>query len=371
MKCINCNQDINEGTPICYHCGAVQPVGQPIENGLPEVPAATPVENPSLQQAMPPLPPVQAAPPEIPATPATPAAAPPLAAPPVVPPTPNEPYFDDQPEKTFNVVPEKKGMSGLTKGLIIGGVVLLLAAIAGGLYYFLSANSVSRLQADSDEVTFTLKGGEKTVGVTTDAKEFEVVKSPEWTQVEVTSDNELIIKCDSLTSPYKDREDIIRIKAGDLQADITVKQNANASYIKVPSEYETFHDGVFCEIEFDIDGDGRRFDYTIDYEGYEKDWMELAEKSSSSVTFETYPNYSYDARYATVTITSGKCKDTIRIKQVGKCLSCNGTGRRVCDYCNGYATDYDYDLGYMVDCPKCDGEAYITCSSCGGSGDGN
>lgn len=382
MKCINCNQEIHDGTPICYYCGAVQPeYRNAYGNENPEFVSETPVEeNPiDAQPELPPVPPVTTIPAEEPpaapaysdAAPPIPAAAPPI--PPVAPPAPNANYmpdFDEQ-DKTFKVVPEKKGMSGLTKGLIALGIALLVAAIAGGIYFLFLSNRVSQLEAESDEVTFACKGGEKTVGIITDAKDFEIAECPDWTEVEITGDDEITITCDSLSYPYNDREDIIRIVAGDKETEINVKQSSKATYIKpINSEIECVHNGGLNNIRFDTDGDGSKFVYKVDYDDY-NGWIEIVNKNNSSATIEIAPNFSYDSRNATITITSGNNQATVNVRQVGKCHSCNGRGQKTCSYCNGYGDDYDYDLGEMVDCPICYGEGTVSCPVCGGSGDGD
>lgn len=372
MKCINCNQEINDGTPICYHCGAVQSVeGNSAELPQQPTPQVPPVAPPIPVDA-PPIPadapsiPVDAPPIPVDAPP-IPAAAPPI--PPVEPPVPNMgpmPDFDEQ-DKTFKVVPEKKGMSALAKWLLICGIVFLLAAIAGGVYYFLK-NKVSLLEAGTDEVTFACKGGEKTIEIITDAKDIEVTECPEWAEVEILDSDEITIKCDSLSYPYDDRQDIICIEAGNKRTTITIKQSSNATYINPTSTelYSSYDDEAYF-FEFDTDGSASKFDYDVEYEGYDQNWLEI-EKGVSSVTFKTEPNFSSNTRHAIVTVTSGNCQATIYYNQYGKCNYCDGIGKKTCYWCSGSGEEYDYDLDEYVDCSECSGQGVVTCSECNGSG---
>ena len=270
--------------------------------------------------------------------------------------------------------PKKEGMSCWTKALITLSILMLLgAAIGGGIYYFFYYNKVERLSADKKEVTFSRKGGEKTVTITTDADSFEVTKKPEWVTVTV-GDKEITIKCEQLDT-YEDREDIIKLKAGDKEDIITVKQNAETTYLRLSQDMiRTGHNGGEAVVNFDTDGDPSAIEYKIDNAIFCN-----VTKTSRGFTFNIGENNSYSPRQAIITIISDNQEKKITIHQAGKCYKCDGRGNEYCFVCNGSGQEQCPECyGYNQDCDKCGGRGYIPCrycnrqhpcESCNGTGD--
>lgn len=264
-------------------------------------------------------------------------------------------------------------MSGWAKALLTLSILMLLGVIGGGVYYFFFYNNVTKLRPDEKEVTFSRKGGKKTVTITTDAKKIEVSKKPEWVSVSV-GDGEIAIKCQTLES-YEDREGVIKLIAGDKNAKITVKQSANATYLRLSQDLiKIGHNNETLAIDLDTDGDPSTLDFDID----DHFMCSLSGKSSVGFTATIEENTSSSPRECSITISSGNQKETLTIIQAGICANCGGTGkehcyycdgngRNICSSCNGLGKVYDW-WGDESPCDQCDGRGYFSCDICNGQG---
>lgn len=267
--------------------------------------------------------------------------------------------------------PQKKGLSGLAVTLV---TLLLLGVLGGAAYYFFFYNKVTKLRPDDEVVTFTRKGGEKTVIIDTDAKEIEVAKHPDWVNV-TTGDGEITIKCEPMGS-YEDREGIIKLKAGDLQAKITVKQSANATYFSLSQDLiRTGHDGDEVVIELDTDGDPSSIYYKID----DPYMCSLTDRTTSGFTVVIDQNIYPYPRECNITLSSGTEERTLTVIQAGRCsycdgsgkeycLSCLGEGHTSCSNCSGSGKEYNFSIDDYVECALCNGHGYVNCSECNGCG---
>lgn len=360
MKCINCNQEINDGARMCQYCGAAQPIGQVVNN----IAAAAPEQLPPLPEAgMEPLPPFQeeATEPLQQASdlnPYMPNQDDPLGTKPVQGYDYQDPTFDEQ--------PKKKGMAGWLKALIITLVTLLVLGGGAAAFWFLYWNVnklevVDKKDKEVEVVKFNRNGGTKKLKIETDAKgDFvEVAESPDWVDVEIDGD-ELIIKCKKLKKD-KDRNGEIELKAHNKTTTITVKQNSDATYIDV-SETEINADASeeTKVVYIDTDGDIEKFDFDCD------SWIEVIDKTDSSFMLRISKNYSSDTRRGTVIISSGEAEATVNVTQEGYCSWCNGSGEVTCDVCYGSGQRYNYDYDEYFDCYNCGGSGKITCPYCGG-----
>ncbi len=276
------------------------------------------------------------------------------------------------------VKPTKTGMSGWAKALLTLSIILLVGAIGGWVYYFFFYNKVEKLKPDVELVKFSRKGGDKTVTITTDAKEIEVAKKPDWVTVTV-GDGEITIKCQQLET-YEDREGVIKLTAGDKEAKITVKQSSKATYMRLSQDIiRTGYNGEEVVIDIDTDGDPA----TIEYDVENPVMCIISDKTTSGFTLNIENNESYSVRQGSITIRSGKLEKTIIIVQAKKCGYCDGTGKDLCSYCNGtgrkdctYCTDgevyegYNYETGESIysKCVECGGRGDKTCESCNGRG---
>ncbi len=290
--------------------------------------------------------------------------------------------LEDKPHNHQRPIPQKPvktGMSWWAKTLLTLSILLLVSAIGGAAYYFLY-NKVDKLSPDEEVVKFSRIGGTKTVTITTDAKEIEVTKKPNWVMVDVGNE-EITIKCQQLDS-YEDREGVIKLKAGDKVAKITVKQSAQATYLRLSQDIiKTGHDSDVALIDLDTDGDPSKIIIEID-----NNYMcSLTDISSTGFTVIIEGNPSTLPRQCTITIGCGKQEKTLTIIQAGQCYYCEGIGKTVCDayncnngrvicpYCEGSGEvngGYSSELGEYVttSCDACDGHGYISCQLCNGRG---
>lgn len=291
----------------------------------------------------------------------------------------NYPYSNNNNQIPDHKKNEKTGMAWWAKALLTLSILMLVGAIGGGAYYFFY-NKVDKLRPDEEVVKFSRKGGTKTVSITTDAREIEVTKKPDWVTVDVGND-EIIIKCQQLDN-YEDREGIIKLKAGDKEAKITVKQSAQATYIRLSQDMiRTGHNSDEVVIDLDTDGDPGSIDFQID-DNY---MCSLTDKSSTGFTVIIEENPSSSPQQCTITISSGKQEKTLTIIQAGRCYYCDGTGKtdcvayncdngRInCSNCGGDGEVYDgynYELGESIYtlCDECRGNGYKPCDRCNGLG---
>ena len=434
MKCINCNQEIDDGNKFCNFCGTMQPLDrEAYEKEHPNF--ATAMTNQPANSNPSPLPPQQGTPMSpptgVPGGEAIQAKSnnvyvvpqPPIAGGnnstdsgmmqcpdcgrmipkdslfcphcrcPFV--DPSEQYHEDSripvppaPSHRETPLPQKpkdKGMSGWAKALLTLSIIMMLGAIAGGVYYFLFYNKVNKFSPDDDMVTFSRNGGEKTVTFTTDAKEFSVTKHPEWVIV-TTGNKEITIICQPLES-YEDREGIIKLKAGDKEAKITVKQSAIATYLRLSQDIiKIGYNGEEVPIEIDTDGAPSSIDYYID----DYFMCSLTDKSNAGFTARIEENTYPLPRECSITITSGNQERKLTIIQAGMCANCMGTGKEPCyscdgeghndcSNCNGTGLLYNlYNNEYIkceycegrgtFPCEDCDSKGYNTCEQCNGTG---
>ncbi len=434
MKCINCNQEIDDGNKFCNFCGTMQPLDrEAYEKEHPNF--ATAMTNQPANSNPSPLPPQQGTPMSpptgVPGGEAIQAKSnnvyvvpqPPIAGGnnstdsgmmqcpdcgrmipkdslfcphcrcPFV--DPSEQYHEDSripvppaPSHRETPLPQKpkdKGMSGWAKALLTLSIIMMLGAIAGGVYYFLFYNKVDKFRPDDDMVTFSRNGGEKTVTFTTDAKEFSVTKHPEWVIV-TTGNKEITIICQPLES-YEDREGTIKLKAGDKEAKITVKQSAIATYLRLSQDIiKIGYNGEEVPIEIDTDGAPSSIDYYID----DYFMCSLTDKSNAGFTARIEENTYPLPRECSITITSGNQERKLTIIQAGMCANCMGTGKEPCyscdgeghndcSNCNGTGLLYNlYNNEYIkceycegrgtFPCEDCDSKGYNTCEQCNGTG---
>ena len=273
-----------------------------------------------------------------------------------------------------NQKPKKKGLSGLAITLITLATILLLGVIGGAAYYFFFNNRVTKLRPEDELVEFTRKGGKKTVNIITDAKEIEVAKCPDWVTV-TPGDGEITIKCEPLDD-YEERDGIIKLKAGDKQAKITVKQSGNATYLNLSQEIiRTGHNSDEVVIEIDTDGDPSSIYYDID----NLFMCSLTERTTSGITVVIEENSSPYPRECNITFRSGKEEKTLTVIQAGCCKYCDGTGKDICLYCigeghnncincGGLGQEYNFSIDDYVECESCDGRGYVNCDACNGRG---
>ena len=411
MKCINCNQEIPDGNMFCNFCGTMQPSDrEAYEKEHPEL--ATPITShqqdntPSTQPpSYAPSSPAQHPAPTAPAAAEAPASnssdegnmmqcpdcgsmipsdslfCPHCRCPFVA---PNEQYHNDYripipPVPKHREAPapppsKGKGMPGWAKALITLSILMLLGALGGGAYYYFFYNKMQRFHPDDDVVTFSRNGGEKTVTITTDAKEFKVTKSPDWVSV-TTGDKEITIMCQPLES-FEDREGTIKLKAGDKEAKITVKQSANATYLRLSSDLVKIgHNGEEVTIDLDTDGDPS----TIDFKINDPFMCSLSSRSATGFTATIEENTSPLPRECSITITSDKQERTVTIIQAGRCPSCDGSGKEPCyrcdgkghndcSNCNGTGLLYNLYNSEYINCEYCEGRGNLPCDDCNSQG---
>lgn len=435
MKCINCNREIGDNKKFCNYCGTMQPIDkearlgehhelagtlsnghsqQPwnMDNASPQPSATattvTPPSQPSaLSQATPPSPGNEltsspgGTPTQCPdcgniipanssscpycgclfATPGQQGNRVPAGLTTELVPTREDATLNRRDRQGGNRQNKRKaGMAGWAKALLTLSIVMLVGAIGGGLYYFLIYNRVGKFTLDEDEVTFSRNGGTKTVAFSTDATEIEVVKKPQWVTVEVGSDD-ITIKCQQLDI-YGDRDGVIKLKAGNKEAKITVKQNSKATYMRLSQDFiKTGHNSEEVVINLDTDGDPSSIDFDID----DHYMCSLTDKSSTGFTVIIEENSASSPRQCSITISSGTQSKTLTIIQAGQCMWCDGSGhtscsafncnngRIECSSCGGDGEIYDgynYDLGESIytQCDDCGGRGYNSCERCGGRG---
>ena len=384
MKCVNCHKEIGNNK-FCNYCGIMQPLDRDAyEREHPETNAATSDENPAQptpQQAPPPPPAPSGSTSKLMQCPDCGSMIPndsaycPHCRCAFV--TPRQQYQGyartpippaPRPENHQN---QKKGLSGLAITLV---TLLLLGVLGGAAYYFFFYNKVTKLRPDDELVEFSRNGGDKTVIIDTDAKEIEVAKHPDWVTV-IPGDGEISIKCEPIDS-HEDREGIIKLKAGDLQARITVKQSANATYLSLSQDIiKAGHDGGEVVIELDTDGDPSSIYYKID----DPYMCSLSNRTTTEFTVVIDENIYPHPRECHIILSSGTEERTLTVIQAGSCSFCDGTGKdycllcageghNICSNCAGTGKEYNFSVDDNVECEACSGRGYVNCNSCNGLG---
>ena len=259
------------------------------------------------------------------------------------------------------VTPSTSLDRGKNKTALIAIAAVLVVGILGILgYYLYQRNKATYISAETQTVSLARKGGEKTVGVSTDGNYFEVTQSPDWLTVS-TNERGIVINCTPL-SGESDRSGTIVIKSGSKSTQVAVTQRAHATFIRLSEEtVEQGRDEGDHNIS--IESDGSDFNITA------PDYCSVSNVSDQGFSLHIDKNHG-NHRSGTVKVTDGHIEATLAISQKGICSSCGGRGKVTCSRCGGsgeeWFEDY-YDYWYDI-CTVCGGDGEVRCSKCGGSG---
>ena len=248
--------------------------------------------------------------------------------------------------------------SGGTNKVLIGLLAALIVGILALLgYYLYQKNSATYLTADTTDLYFSRKGGDKTVNISTDGNSIEVADCPSW--LNVTAGNGYVtVNCDSGSD--SDRSGVIMLKSGSINCGIKVTQRAHATFISL-SEQTITQGREEGDFNIKIQSDGGGFSSTA------PDYCTVSNLTDEGFTLHIDYN-SGSHRDGVVTITDGSKVATLSVSQKGRCTNCGGDGKVTCGSCGGLGEVYNWDWDYYDYCSSCGGDGIKTCSKCGGTG---
>lgn len=231
--------------------------------------------------------------------------------------------------------------------IVIIGLVILFSHLMKAATY---------IRTEPDEINASKAGGRCKVEIDYDGYVWTVNHKPDWVYLyENDQDFDLTIE-PNLTGQV--RNGSITVQSGKQLAQVVIKQNAFASYLRASETSIKFgQDGGEKTIAIETDG--------CDWEAEYTDWMDVSLRGEGVLLIKC-PRNDGEYRTGTVTLKEDYVRSTIYVKQSGKCDYCHGEGRVLCSSCMGMGGfGYGY---YYSPCMMCGGDGKVKCGVCNGSG---
>ena len=154
------------------------------------------------------------------------------------------------------------------------------------------------------------------------------------------------------------REGSITIQSGKQLAQVVIRQNAFATYVRASeTSLKIGRSGETGNIAIESDGCNWIAEYT--------DWMVVTKESDTELRIKC-PNNTGEYRMGTITVREDNARSVINVYQAGDCNNCHGSGEVSCNSCLGVG-GMGFGM-YYSSCMWCGGRGKIRCEVCGGSG---
>lgn len=207
------------------------------------------------------------------------------------------------------------------------------------------------LESDTMELNIPMIGATDTIMLHSDVNDFRIEECPDWVLSEVIDSTLIIFVRRNDTGMVRTGE--ILIMNGDLELGISVTQFDRATYLDLPDGNDVVIPKEGETVKLRVDSDG---DVVVDsFSGIETSY------DKGILTISAPPN-DQETINGVITLTAGDLTRDIRVTLEGSlCLTCNGTGKILCEYCHGD--------GIIIDIPENGYQGYARgCEACGGSG---
>ena len=256
---------------------------------------------------------------------------------------------DDNAIKTSH----QKQNKGCLKKIAIFAVVGIVALV---LLYNHLINAATYLRTEPAAVQVTKGGGSCKVEIDYDGYIWTVNHSPEWVNVD-EYDNDFEIHVEpNLTGQM--REGSITIQSGKQLAQVVIRQNAFATYVRASeTSLKIGRSGETGNIAIESDGCNWIAEYT--------DWMVVTKESDTELRIKCPSNIG-EYRMGTITVKEDNARAVINVYQAGDCNNCHGSGEVSCNACSGMG-GMGFGM-YYSSCMWCGGRGKFKCGVCGGSG---
>ena len=256
---------------------------------------------------------------------------------------------DDNAIKTSH----QKKNKGCLKKIAIFAVVGIVALV---LLYNHLINAATYLRTEPAAVQVTKGGGSCKVEIDYDGYIWTVNHSPEWVNVD-EYDNDFEIHVEpNLTGQM--REGSITIQSGKQLAQVVIRQNAFATFVRASETSLKIGRSEKTEnITIESDGCNWSAEYT--------DWMMVTKESDTELRIKCPSNIG-EYRMGTITVREDNAQSVINVYQAGDCNNCHGSGEVSCNSCLGVG-GMGFGM-YYSSCMWCGGRGKIRCEVCGGSG---
>ena len=248
---------------------------------------------------------------------------------------------------------QMKQNKGCLKKIAIVAIVGIVALI---LLYNHLVNAATYLRTEPAVVQVTKGGGACKVDIDYDGYVWTVNHQPEWVYID-ENDNDFEMNVEpNLTGQM--REGSITIQSGKQLAQVVIRQNAFATYVRASeTSLKIGRSGETGNIAIESDGCNWIAEYT--------DWMVVTKESDTELRIKC-PNNTGEYRMGTITVREDNAQSVINVYQAGDCNNCHGSGEVSCNSCLGVG-GMGFGM-YYSSCMWCGGRGKIRCEVCGGSG---
>lgn len=255
-----------------------------------------------------------------------------------------------QENRQINQPREKKGCLKKIIIVCIIGVIGLMA-----LYNYLT-NAATYLRTEPGEIHASKAGGSCKVDIDYDGFIWTINHQPEWVDIDESDNNFLLSVGPNQTGQV--REGSITIQSGKFLAQVMVKQNGYATFVKSSDTFVKFgKTGGTKDVFIETDGYGWEAKYT--------NWMSVNKESESKLHIKC-PNNTGEYRTGTITVKEDNAVVVINVTQSGDCNNCHGNGEISCNSCSGMG-GIGFGM-YYSSCMWCGGQGNFTCGTCNGMG---
>ena len=243
--------------------------------------------------------------------------------------------------------------NGCLKKFIFGTIIIIIGVVV--LFNYLS-NAATYLRTEPNYISASKAGGTCKVDIDYDGYIWTINHKPNWVEInENDNDFELAVRPNDTGLL---REGTITIQSGKFLAQVMVKQNGYATFVKSSDTSVKFgKTGGTKDVFIETDGYKWEAKYT--------NWMSVNKESESKLHIKC-PNNTGEYRTGTITVKEDNAVVVINVTQSGDCNNCHGNGEISCNSCSGMG-GVGFGM-YYSSCMWCGGNGKVTCGLCGGRG---
>lgn len=235
-------------------------------------------------------------------------------------------------------------------------VVMAIIGCAIGVIYNHIKNAATYLRLEPEELVFGKCGGSEIVNIDYDGYIWQINYAPDWMSATQSDNNTIQVVC-SRNLTGKIRQGMVTICSGKQIAQLVVKQQCVATYLRVSEDKIVFDkNGSSKYISLDTDGtnwDLEAPDYLRIIDGF--DGFSVKADANEGIY-----------RSGKIILRMDGMSRYIYFTQGGLCPVCKGAGECSCIFCGGSGGTW-FGMSY-IQCGLCHGAGKFQCATCQGSG---